>query len=277
MKKLLLLLLLLPALAFGTTNTITGGLWSIKSILSTDTVTVNGTVSNDTADAGNYSCVRYIRPASNNKLQTETGANSVTVVNGWLDSGITSAKKYPDSIHMTGNGTFRTPGVSGAPNLLGTMVVFHGNRDTLSDGWGPSYRGIIIGAGDTVVNNGAARPSFNSFVMENYSKLTLTRGMYIQKAASGGTMYTIGTGCAFAGAGTIDIITNAAGTVSFPKFVSAVTGITAIYTAGNFSEVDSLLDSLTVGGALNIYNPTATGTFTFKTNNNPVNCGALSE
>jgi hypothetical protein len=182
MKKILLFLLLLPALSWGTTNTIAGGKWSAASIQATDTVVVTGTTSNDTID-GAFTFVAYRRPAATTSLQVLSGTGRTQTLTGsgvfFNDSGVTGAKGYPDSICHTGtSGVFKISAGTGTITATTTKLQFNGT-DTIQDNKGITFNTLTLGASAIVIINGTASPAFSSattpLIFTNGGTLTINR------------------------------------------------------------------------------------------------------
>jgi hypothetical protein len=279
--KYLLLMLALAVPLWATQNTIAGGNWSAASILTTDTVTVTGTTSNDTID-GNFTFVAYKRPASNSRLAIETGTTSWTITgngNIAIDSGVTGAKSLPDSVKVSGTGKVVFASGSGVISSSNSAWLFSG-VDTLNDNKGITIKSYATtaGIGVKLTVNGAASTTLlcsnECFTLGDSS--TLIWNKVTNLALQGNdSLWRVGAGCvingtappAWAGAGNLRI--------SLPKFTYSGTGTMTLQ--GSANDTFSIVGQLSLGNApagltINNFNSGVV----WNTNNNTIDCGALT-
>lgn len=156
MKKILFFILL-PVLLFSGTVTITGGKWSAAGITTGDDIIIDGTVGPDTFD-NTFSVNSVYRPSTNTQTAAKTNGKKLTITGaaGLVDSGMTGAKVYPDSIVFTANNArMVNHAAGGAITSTSTILIFNGNMDTLINNKIAYLKKLEIGANDTLIGAGS--------------------------------------------------------------------------------------------------------------------------
>ena len=278
MKKILLILALLPGLAFATTNNLSGN-FSAGSILATDTVIL---AANAVVDGGPYTFKALWIPAGTDYTLTESGTSILTLTgNGifWKDSS-TGAKTYPDSIAVLNtSGQMRISSQAGAFGFSsGTSWHFAGN-DTIYDfkGMGGKHLHKMT---KTVLQNTTSSTGFlyvsgTMLVLEENAEFIVNSNGISFNFNADGDFISMANGASISGSGSIRVNAGSGADITVDTFCYSGTssGGFSFTSSGNIAAGSSV--SLTQGiccmKSLNIYKASGGFGFTFNSENYPMN------
>jgi len=280
MKKLLLLLLLLPALSFGTQwgwdgGHATSGKWSEPTNwtadsdyprLSTDTVLLNNTSVDPCTLDVSPSIAQFTIASNYSGFFVMTG-RTMTCAYGFSDDGITSAHNYGNGITFSTTHHFGS-GIA-VPVASNCVITATGAASVIDDDKGLYFNSLVIGSGAYATISGAAESCY-----QNSTGPVLTfvngGGLAVNKVTD---FNLIGTGnyTNITGAPTINGTANinfqsqgVGSTVSLPAFAHTGTGTIVIWNS--VTTTTRLTGNLSVGAKLEIVGYTA-NIHTFNTQN----------
>jgi hypothetical protein len=283
MKKILLIMALLPCLTFGATRTWTSAASTDMNLsanydgsgalLTTDDLVFNNTSVVNAAATAPLS-VNSVTIASNYTGTWSLSGQTLTCAAGFSDDGITGAHNYGDGITCNGaSSTFHVG--SGVGTVTATSCAVTMNTVTagiLDVDKGVNFKSLVLGASATVATTGTTTSFSNSTtVLTLGANAALSLGANMALTLTGACdAYSLGAGYSITGAGTLSIFTNVAGAINLP----AMTKANAFYIRSTVSGSVVTLTGAISCGVLRIL--TVVSTLTFNQGENAITCSDLN-